>query len=235
MGCDRYGSRGEVLLVDERRTRAPARRDEAMVAIHVGGQQGADLVAGIGGMMRRIIRRSDLRDDTAHDVSDELRFHLEMRTQEFIERGMSPEDARRAAAGAFGDLGAIDAELRHAGRLRDRTRARRDRVQEIVADIRFALRTLRKNAGFTAATLATLALGIGAATAVFTVVNGVMLRPLPYPDASRLVMVWMSSKQYGEELPLSSGFYSDVAEDTRSLAQTAAFRSWRYTLTSSAG
>jgi len=179
--------------------------------------------------MRRIIRRSDLRDDAARDVSDELRFHLEMRAQEFIERGMSPEDARRAAARAFGDLGAIDAELRHEGALRDRSRARRDRLHELVADIRFALRTLRKNAGFTAATLATLALGIGAATAVFTVVNGVLLRPLPYPDPSRLLMVWMSSKQYGEELPISSGFYSDLAAGTKSLAQTAAFRSWRYT------
>jgi predicted permease len=179
--------------------------------------------------MRRIIRRSDLRDDSARDVTDELRFHLEMRAQEFIERGMSPEDARRAAARAFGDVGAIDAELRRAGALRDRTRARRDRLHDLFADVRFALRTLRKNAGFTTATLATLALGIGAATSVFTVVNGVLLRPLPYPDPSRLLMVWMSSKQYGEEFPLSSGFYSDLAAGTTSLAQTAAFRSWRYT------
>ncbi|HVE33918.1 MAG TPA: permease prefix domain 1-containing protein, partial [Gemmatimonadaceae bacterium] len=102
--------------------------------------------------MRRIIRRSDLRDDSARDVGDELRFHIEMRTQEFIERGMSPEEARRAAARAFGDVGAIDAELRREGALRDRTRARRDRGEELVADVRFALRTLRKNAGFTAAT-----------------------------------------------------------------------------------
>jgi len=185
--------------------------------------------------MRRILRRSDVRADGARDVSDELRFHLEMRTQEFIERGLSPEDARRAAARAFGDVTAIDAELRQGRESRGRARARRDRLHELTADIRFALRTLRKNVGFTAATLATLALGIGAATAVFTVVNGVLLRPLPYPDPSRLMMIWMSSKQYGEELPLSSGFYSDVVDGTRSIAQTAAFRSWRYTLTSSSG
>ncbi|HEY6826359.1 MAG TPA: permease prefix domain 1-containing protein, partial [Gemmatimonadaceae bacterium] len=161
--------------------------------------------------MRRIFRRSDVRDDSARDVSDELHFHLDMRAQEFVERGLSPDDARRAAAKAFGDVSAIDAELRVGRQSRVRSRARRDRLQELSTDIRFALRTLRKNIGFTAATLATLALGIGAATAVFTVVNGVLLRPLPYPDPSRLVMIWMSSKQYGEELPLSSGFYSDLA------------------------
>ena len=182
--------------------------------------------------MRRIFRRSDVRDDSARDVGDELRFHLDMRAQEFVERGLSPDDARRAAARAFGDVSAIDAELREGRQSRERTRARRDRLHELSTDIRFALRTLRKNAGFTAATLATLALGIGAATAVFTVVNGVLLRPLPYPDPSRLVMIWMSSKQYGEELPLSSGFYSDLAAGTQSLAQTAAFRTWRYSIAS---
>ena len=182
--------------------------------------------------MRRIFRRSDVRDDSARDVSDELRFHLDMRAQEFVERGLSPDDARRAAARAFGDLNAIDTELREGRQSRGRARARRDRLHELNTDIRFALRTLRKNAGFTAATLATLALGIGAATAVFTVVNGVLLRPLPYPDPSRLVMIWMSSKQYGEELPLSSGFYSDLEAGTRTIAQTAAFRTWRYSIAS---
>ena len=185
--------------------------------------------------MRRIFRRSDVRDDSARDVSDELHFHLDMRAQEFVERGLSPDDARRAAAKAFGDVSAIDAELRVGRQSRVRSRARRDRLQELSTDIRFALRTLRKNIGFTAATLATLALGIGAATAVFTVVNGVLLRPLPYPDPSRLVMIWMSSKQYGEELPLSSGFYSDLAAGTEKVARTAAFRAWRYAITSTTG
>jgi predicted permease len=185
--------------------------------------------------MRRIIRPGDLRPDARRDVSDELRFHLDMRAQEFIEQGLSPEDARRAAAEAFGDVHAIDAELRGGRESRDHKRARQTTFSEVAMDVRFALRTLRKNAGFTLATLATLALGIGAATAVFTVVNGVLLRPLPYPDPSRLAMVWMSSKQYGEELPLSAGFYGDIADRTsrvQSLATTAAFRSWGYSITS---
>src|SRR5690242_16280386 len=107
--------------------------------------------------MRRIFRGS--RPNASREVADELRFHLEMRTREFIDAGMSPEDARRAADAAFGDVAAIDAELRAGRESRDRDRARADRAHELVMDLRFALRTLRKNIGFTAATLATLALG----------------------------------------------------------------------------
>src|SRR4051812_26343575 len=127
------------------------------------------------------------------DVGDELQFHLDMRTQEFIDAGMTPDDARRAAAEAFGDVSTVDARLRADRAARNRDRERRDRWQELSADVGFALRTLRKNLGFTAAALATLALGIGATTAVFTVVNGVLLRPLPYPEPSRLAMIWMTS------------------------------------------
>jgi putative ABC transport system permease protein len=92
------------------------------------------------------------------------------------------------------------------------------------------VRTLGKRAGFTAAALATLTLGIGAATSVYTIVNGVLIRPLPYPDASRLVMVWMSSKEFGGELPLSSGFYADASSTAQPMASIAAFRSWSYAL-----
>ena len=183
--------------------------------------------------MRRIFR--GIKPNASRDVGDELRFHLEMRSREFIDQGMSPEMARRAAEAAFGDVAAIDSQLRLERESRERGKARADRAHELAMDVRFAVRTLRKNIGFTIATLATLALGIGAATAVFTVVNGVLLRPLPYPDPSRLAMVWMSSKQYGEQLPLSAGFYNDIAlptSDAQKLASTTAFRAWNYSISS---
>ena len=182
--------------------------------------------------MKRVFRSSDVRPDARRDVGDEIQFHLEMRTREFIEAGMSPEDARRAAAHAFGDLSAMDAQLRvaHDAHIRDRERG--DRLRALGGDVAFALRTLRKNLGFTVAALATLALGIGATTSVFTVVNGVLLRPLPYADPSRLVMFWLSSKTVGTELPLSAGFYLDAERQSAPLATTAAFRSWSYTITS---
>ena len=184
--------------------------------------------------MKRSLRQTDIRPDGQRDVSDELRFHLEMRTQEFIDAGMSPEEARRAAAHAFGDISSIDAELRAERSARTRTRERRDRFHEFVMDVTFAIRTLRKNAAFTIAALATLALGIGATTAVFTVVNGVLLRPLPYVEPSRLEMVWLRSVRtnLGSELPISSGWYLDAKSYTSSFSSFAAFRSWPHTLSS---
>jgi predicted permease len=185
-------------------------------------------------MMKRFFRLTDIRANAHRDVGDELRFHMDMRTKEFMDSGLSEEAARRAAAVAFGDIGAIDAALRVARGDRARSHRRRDRVHELSMDVLFALRTFRKNIGFTAAALATLALGIGATTAVFTVVNGVLLRPLPYADPSRLAMIWMSSKTpgIGGQLPLSSGFYADAAAKAKAFTSMAAFRSWGYTLSS---
>lgn len=183
--------------------------------------------------MKKFFRLTDIRSNARRDVSDELRFHLDMRTKEFVQKGMSEEDARQAAAAAFGDFTSIDAELRIARDGRDRSRRRRDWIHELSMDVLFAFRTFRKNIGFTAAALATLALGIGATTAVFTVVNGVLLRPLPYADPSRLAMIWMSSKQPGMngQLPLSTGFFVHAAKTTKTFSMMAAFRSWGYSLT----
>ena len=182
--------------------------------------------------MKKIFRKSE----PARDVHDEVQFHLEMRAREFMEQGMPEAEARAAAARAFGDVAAIDAALSVARAVHVNSRERRDSLRELARDVAFAARTLRKNRGFTLAALATLALGIGAATAVFTVVDGVLLRPLPYPDPGRLAMIWLSSPRsdFGDQLPLSSGFFADAEKTGRgSFSSIAAFRSWPYTITGS--
>jgi predicted permease len=186
--------------------------------------------------MKRIFRLSEGRAGAARDVRDEIRFHLEMRTREFIEQGMSPDDARHAAAAAFGDVTAIESEVRSLRGERERHRRWREWIRGFWKDVAFALRTLRKNPGFTTTAIATLTLGIGATTAVFTVVNGVLLRPLPYGNPGGIAMVWLAggdSSGLGAELPLSSGFFLDLDHGQhQNVERIAAFRAWPYTVAS---
>jgi predicted permease len=183
--------------------------------------------------MRRLFRLWDERRDAGRDVRAEIAFHLEMRAQELVAEGMSPEEARRAAAAAFGDVAAVEAEVSSLATGTARRRRLRDALRAAVSDAAFALRVLRKNRGFAAAAVATLAVGLGATTAVFTVVDGVLLRPLPYADPRRLAMVWLTGSAadgLAGDLPLSSGVYLDARRETRTLGSFAAFRSWTYTV-----
>jgi len=182
--------------------------------------------------MKHTFRLTEARPDVRRDVSDEIRFHLDMRTQELIDQGMSAEEALREARRQFGDVASIEAECRDERRARTRERGRREWWRGLAMDLRYAVRSLRTNVGFTLAAVLTLGLGIGAAAAVFTVVDGVLLRPLPYADPSRLAMVWISSamSQGGGELPLSSGLYVEARDAVKGLSTMAAFRSWPFVL-----
>jgi putative ABC transport system permease protein len=165
----------------------------------------------------------------ARQVDDEIGCHLEMRVRELIEQGVPPAEARAAARAAFGDVAAIAA----ACTVEESRKRRRLRWRGLRLDLAFALRTLAKNPGFTATALLTLALGLGAATAVLTLVDGVLLRPLPYPDSGRLAMVWMvgpETRGPDSELPFSAPAYEDVVAQTRSFAAVAAFREQSYSL-----
>jgi putative ABC transport system permease protein len=187
--------------------------------------------------MKKSFRLSDSKPNPGRDVSDELRFHLEMRTQEFIDQGMSPDEARRAAIAAFGDVRDVESTLRdeRAGRVREHQR--RDWRHGVAMDVAFALRTLRRSLGFTVSSVLTLAFGIGAAATAFTIVNGVLLRPMPYADPARVVMVWTLGQglRGPETWPLSAPNYVDIKVWNRSFESFAAFRFWPYTLGSDGG
>ena len=122
-------------------------------------------------------------------VEEEFAFHLDMRANELIAQGMEPETARAEARRQFGDLEDARAYCRRTDEQRERQTMRTELLEGLMQDVSFALRTLRRAPGFTIVAALTLAIGIGANTAIFSVVRGILFRPLPFSDPSRLVMV----------------------------------------------
>jgi hypothetical protein len=135
-------------------------------------------------------------------VDEELAFHLAMRVEEFRRAGMSEDEAEEAVMKRFGDMHDIRMEVETIARNRHARRRRAWKLDAFRQDLRFALRTLISNPGFSVVVALTLALGIGANAAVFSVAYGVLLRPLPYRDADQLVRLWSkNAKRNVESFP----------------------------------
>lgn len=147
--------------------------------------------------------------DPAADAREELAFHLESKTEELIAQGWSAEAARKEARRQFGELRAIERIGAAMGEKMERKRRLKDYAADLAHDIRYTLRTLRRDAGFTAVAIAILALAIGANIAVFSVVNTLLLRPLPFPNAHQLVWIAPPPSKCG----LSCATYSSDAYD----------------------
>ena len=126
--------------------------------------------------LRALLRRGEIENR----LDDEMRFHLEQQIEKNVRSGMSPDEARRQALIRFGGV--------EQTRERTRDEFRALTIEHLARDLRFGARALGRAPGFVAVAVITLGLGIGATTAMFSVINGVLLRPLPYPDQDRLVV-----------------------------------------------
>lgn len=149
------------------------------------------------------------------EMAEELRFHIEMETEKNVRRGMSPGEARRQAMIAFGGV----------ERFGEQAREERGMgwVESLLQDVRYALRQLWRNPGFALVAIVTLALGIGATTTIFSVVNGVLLNPLTFSEPDRLVLVW-------QERPFSKSMLEEFRGEVPFLHGLAAYNHRNFTL-----
>jgi predicted permease len=159
--------------------------------------------------VKRLFRPpSRTRDQIRRDVDDEIAFHLEMRVEALCREGIDPVSARAQAEAEFGALGASSERLTAIGGTFERRRRLTRYLAELRQDAGIGLRLLRRAPGFAVVAVLTLALGIGANTAIFSVIDAVLLRPLPYPEPDRLMLV-SETLPDGSINSVSGGAYLD--------------------------
>ena len=185
---------------------------------------------------RRLLRLPLGDRSIERDIDDELAFHLAMREEKLRRLGLAPDAARAGAHDRFGDTAGVRDECLNI----DRQFAREVRLMEwlesLWSDFRYALRTFRRMPTFTAVSTVTLALGIGATTAMFTLVNSILLRPLPYPESNRIVRIIQSYPEKGLDTwglnQMNVAMYRDRSTD---FAAFAAYRAGSVTLQGPSG
>jgi len=172
--------------------------------------------------MRRVFRIPFSRAHFRAEVDDELSFHLEMRVQALLAAGLTPDAARHEALRQFGNVESVRHDCIAFDEQRERTTRRVDVIGQVRQDTSYALRTLRRNVGFTSVIVGALAVGIGANTAIFTLIDAVVVRSLPVEHPERLVAIGDATNpgSDGRGSPhtelLSYPLYRDVREQSNS-------------------
>src|SRR5205085_9210609 len=162
------------------------------------------------------------------ELDEEIRTHLDMAVRDRMERGESAEQARKAVLREFGNVGLVKEVTRDMWGWRS--------LEQLAQDLRYGGRMLVKQPGFTLIAVITLALGIGACTAIFSVVNGVLLNPLPFAEPDRLVMIYGKFLSYGSSnLSLSVPDFVDCRDRTSSFEQLAAYDDFSANLADTGG
>ncbi len=178
-------------------------------------------------LWRRYLRFT--RPDPVADVQDEIEFHLQELERGYREQGMAPDQARRAARDQFGDAEGLRRALASRSRHHQRRAERTEWLLRLREDLRLGLRRLIRQPVFTLTAVATLALGIGATAAVFSVLNAALLRPLPYPDAGRIIDI--TELYRGRPFAVSPPNFVDLRAQATSFRAMAAYNSYSRTLT----
>jgi len=164
------------------------------------------------------------RNEREREIDAEVQNYFDEVVAAYRERGLSDEESRRAARQECGHP--------HTAKEQVRTYGWENAFRTFVADLRFAGRQLRRNLGFATISIVTLGLGIGASTAIFSGINPILFKPLPYPHPSRILMIWNTWQ--GSRSDISFGTYLELSQRGRSFEATAIFEPWQPTMTSRA-
>ncbi len=171
--------------------------------------------------LTRGIRALINRSQVDRDIGDEVQHYLDQATAAHIAGGYSPEEARRAARIELGGVTHVREQVRSVGW--------EHLVETAYTDLRYGARRLRSEPVFTAVAVLTLALGVGATTAIFSAVHPILLEPLPYPDPGRIVVLWEDPGN-GSRIPGTFGMYRELASRARSFEALAVLRAWQPTM-----
>ena len=189
------------------------------------------------GRRRRLFRLPFGDGALREEVDEELRFHIEERAAGLERAGMSASEARMEAERRFGDLAKVADEVETTMKRSEKAMQKSDMLDGARRDTAFAARQILRNPGFSSIAILTIALAIGSTTAIFSVVDGIMLRPLPYEQPEELVMIWADYTRRDVVLPdkrrewLSWPNFSDFRDEVAGVEAASAFGGWRPTLT----